>query len=85
MKRAIQIVRKKQYKIISERMVMVKDHGKKYNVTYVTKPGRTIQICSCTNETMHCNQPTRCVHKIAAEWILMFNQLNQGGKNERKK
>jgi len=82
MKRAIQIIKKKQYKIISERMIVVKDQDKKYTVTYQTKPGRTIQTCTCTNYVRHCKQSIRCVHMIVTEWILMFNQINSGGKNE---
>lgn len=81
MKRAIKIIRKKQYKVISERMVEVMVNKQKYEVIYKTKPGRTLQTCSCTNEARHCNQPTRCVHKLVAEWILMLCELNKtGGK-----
>jgi len=76
MKRAIKIIKEKKYKILSDRMVEVKDNGK-YIVSYITKPGRTIQTCSCTNSARHCNQPIRCVHRIVAEWVLMIYQLNK--------
>ena len=84
MKRAIKIIKKTQYKVLSEEMVLVKDHGEKYTVKYLTKPGRTIQTCSCTNYARHCRQSTRCVHMIVAEWVLIFYQLNKREvKNEK--
>ncbi len=87
MKRAIKIIKKGKYRIISERSVEVTENKKKYYSRYKTLPGRTIQTCGCTNFSRHCNQPTRCVHRIVAEWVLMNHQLlNSGGKtNDNKK
>lgn len=77
MKRAIKLIKNKQFFMISERFVEVTDNKKKYEVLYITKPGRTIQTCSCSNSAKHCKQPIRCVHRIVAEWVLMLHQLNK--------
>ncbi len=82
MQRAIKIINKKDFKIISDQMVQVKSNKKIHTVTYKTLPGRTIQTCSCTNFSRHCKQPIRCVDMLVAEWVLMLKQLNQGGKKQ---
>jgi len=85
-KRAIKIIKNKGVKQVSDNVFYVTEENKEYRVEYKTLPGRTIHICQCSNHAFHCKQPIICVHKLAAEWIGMFNQLKSGGiKNDKKK
>jgi len=79
-KRAIKIINNQKFKIISETTVEVTEDKETYSSIYLTKPGRTIQTCSCPNYQKHCKQPIRCVHMLVAEWVLMLHQLNNENK-----
>ena len=76
-KRAIEIIKKKGVRQESDEVFYVKDGDQEYRVQFKTLPGRTIYLCSCSNHAFHCRQPIICVHKLAAEWVGMFNQINR--------
>lgn len=55
------LLKHKKIKPISSTLYQVED----YQVKFQVKKGRTLLICTCTNDTLFCNESPICVHKLA--------------------
>lgn len=61
------LVKHGKVKQISETLFQVENHSVKFQ----TKPGRTLLICDCCNDTNFCNESPFCVHKLSVINYLM--------------
>ena len=49
----------------------------KHSVKIQTKQGRTLLICSCTNDTKFCNESPFCYHKQIVTQYLALKPINE--------
>ena len=75
-KKAKEVIKKKQIKLIGESPSMGEQwQVKKRVVRLFKRPGRTLYTCTCENSTKFCNSPTICYHRLA---VIIIKAL-QGG------
>ena len=59
-KHIIELYTQKRYKVISDRMIEVDSN----DVILQVRSGRTLLLCSCSNDTKFCNESPMCRHKL---------------------